>query len=47
MVYATLKFDLGKIHSPLNLPLKPDASFFKKQRACRVAVRLQDKVYRL
>ena len=31
-VYATSKFDDGKVYSPLNLPSKPDA-IFKKQRA--------------
>ena len=31
-VYATSKFDVGKINSPLHLPLKPEA-VFKKQRA--------------
>ena len=31
-VYATSKFDVGKISSSLHLPLKPDA-VFKKQRA--------------
>ena len=31
-VYATSKFDVGKVISPLNLPLKSDA-IFKKQRA--------------
>ena len=29
-VYATSKFDVGKMNSPLHLPLKPDA-LFKKQ----------------
>ena len=29
-VYATSKFDVGKLNSPLHLPLKPDA-VFKKQ----------------
>ena len=32
MVYATSKFDVGKVNSPLHLLLKPDA-IFKKQRA--------------
>ena len=31
-VYATSKFDVGKVSSSLHLPLKPDA-VFKKQRA--------------
>ena len=34
-VYTTSKIDVGKINSPLNLPLKPDA-VFKKQRASKV-----------
>ena len=34
-VYITFKFDVGKINSPLHLPLKPDA-VFKKQRASKV-----------
>ena len=41
--YATSKFDVGKIDSPLNLPLKLDA-VFKKQRASKVPIHLQDKV---
>ena len=45
-VYATSKFDVGKISSPLYLPLKPDA-VFKKQRASKVPIHLQDKVNRL
>ena len=43
-VYATSKFDVGKIKSPLHLPLKPNA-FFKKQRASKVPIHLHDKVY--
>ena len=42
-VYATSKFDVGKVNSPLNLPLKLDA-VFKKQRASKVPIHLQDKV---
>ena len=45
-VYATSKFDVGKISSPLHLPLKLDA-VFKKQRASKVPIQLQDKVNRL
>ena len=45
-VYATSKFDVGKISSPLHLPLNPDA-IFKKQRASKVPIHLQDKVNRL
>ena len=45
-VSATSKFDVGKINSPLHLPLKPDA-VFKKQRASKVPVQLHDKVNRL
>ena len=45
-VYATSKFDVGKNSSPLHLPLKPDA-VFKKQRASKVPIHLQDKVNRL
>ena len=45
-VYATSKFDVGKISSPLHLPLKPDA-IFKKQRESKVPIYLQDKVNRL
>ena len=29
-VYATQKFDVGKVNSLLHLPLKPDAVFRKK-----------------
>ena len=45
-VYATSKFDVGKISSSLHLPLKPDA-VFKKQRASNVPIHLHDKVIRL
>ena len=45
-IYATTKFDVGKVNSPLKLPLKPDANF-KKQRASKVTIHLQDKVNRL
>ena len=45
-VYATSKFDVGKISSSLHLPLKPDA-VFKKQRASKVPIHLHDKVSRL
>ena len=45
-VYATSKFDVGKISSSLHLPLKPDA-VFKKQRVSKVPIHLHDKVNRL
>ena len=45
-VYATSKFDVGKISSSLHFPLKPDA-VFKKQRASKVPIHLHDKVNRL
>ena len=45
-VYATSKFDVGKISSLLQFPLKPDA-VFKKQRAIKVPIHLHDKVNRL
>ena len=45
-VYATSKFDVGKISSSLHLPLKPDA-VFKQQRASKVPNHLHDKVNRL
>ena len=45
-VYATSKFDVAKVNSPFHLPLKPDA-VFKKQRAGKVPIHLQDKVNRL
>ena len=45
-VYATSKFDVGKISSSLHLLLKPDA-VFKKQRASKVPIHLYDKVKRL
>ena len=45
-VYATSKSDVGKISSPLLLPLKPGA-VFRKQRASKVPIHLQDKVNRL
>ena len=46
MVYATSKFQGGKTHSQLHLTFKRDA-LFKKQRASRKPIRLQDKVNRL
>ena len=45
-VYATSKFDVGKINSPLHLPLKPGA-VIKKQRAIKAPFLLLDKVNRL
>ena len=45
-VYATSKFDVGKVSSSLHLPLKPDA-VFEKQRASKVPIHLHDKVNRL
>ena len=44
--YATSKFDVGKINSPLHLPLKPVA-VFKKQRASKEPILLHDKGTRL
>ena len=46
MVYATSKFDVGKVNSPLQLPLKPDA-FSKKQRTSKIPIHLQEKINRL
>ena len=45
-VYATSKFDVGKVSSLLNLPLRTDA-IFRKQRASKVPIHLHDKVHRL
>ena len=45
-VNAISKFDVGKVNSALQLPLKPD-SVFKKQRASKVPIHLHDKVNRL
>ena len=45
-VYSTSEFDVGKVSSSLQLPLKPDA-VFKKQRASKVPNHLHDKVNRL
>ena len=45
-IYATSKFNVGKINSPLHLLLKPDA-VFKKQRASKVPTHFHDKVNRL
>ena len=41
--YATSKFDVGKVKVELNLPLKATA-VFKKQRATRIPLQLQEKV---
>ena len=46
LVYATSKFDVGKLYSPLHLRLKPDR-VFKKLRASEVPNHLQDKIKRL
>ena len=45
-VYATSKIDVGKVNLPLLLPLKSDA-IFKKQRASKVPIHLQDNGNRL
>ena len=45
-VYATPKFEVGKLNSPLHLPLKLDA-IFKKRRASKVPIHFYDKVNRL
>ena len=45
-VYATSKFDVGKINSPLHLPLKLDVDF-EKQRESKVPIHLYDKANRL
>ena len=45
-VCATSNFDVGRVNSPLNLPLKPDA-VFKKQRASKLPIHLHEKVNRL
>ena len=42
-VYPTSNFNVGKVNSPLHLPLKPDA-VFKKQRASKEPIHLKDKV---
>ena len=44
-VFATSKFDVGKISSSLHLLLKPD-TIFKTQRASKVPIHLHDKVNR-
>ena len=46
MIYATSKFDFGKVNSPLHLPLKLEA-IFKRQRASKLSIRTKDKVNRL
>ena len=42
-VYATSKLDVGKVNSPVNLPLKVDA-VFKKQRASKVPITYKTKL---
>ena len=44
--YATSNFNAKKIHSPLNLPLKPEA-VFKNQSVSEVPIHLQDEINRL
>ena len=46
MAYATSKFNVGKTHSTLHIPLRPDL-VFKKKRTSKVPVHLQAKVNRL
>ena len=46
MAYATSKCDVRKVKASLHLPLKSEA-VFKKQRARKVLIHLQDKVNRL
>ena len=46
MVYATSKFDVGEVNSPLHLSLKLDA-IIKKQRSSKISMHLQYKVNRL
>ena len=41
--YATCKFDVLKVKSPLHLPLKLDA-VFKEQRSSKVPIHLHDKI---
>ena len=43
---ATSNFVVGKVNSPLLLPLKRDA-VFKKQKASKVPIHLHDKANRL
>ena len=45
IVYATSKFDVGKVHSSLHLHLQFDADF-KKQRVSKIPIHLQDRVNR-
>ena len=44
--YSTSKFDVGKVKFGLGLPLKAKA-IFKKQRATRIPLQLQDRVQHL
>ena len=44
--YAASKFNVGKIKVELNLPLEATA-IFKKQRATRIPLQLQDRVQHL
>ena len=46
MAYVTSKFDVGKVNSPLHLPLKLDV-VFKKQRAIKVPILLRNIFNRL
>ena len=46
LAYATYKFNVAKVRSPLNILLKLDP-VFKKQRVSTVPIHLQDKVNRL
>ena len=47
MVYATSKFDDGKVNSPLHLPFLKPGTVFKEQRANKFPIHLQDKINRL
>ena len=46
-VYATSKFDVGKISSSLHLPLKTRRSFQKNREQVKYQFHLHDKVNRL
>ena len=45
MLYATPKFDIGKIHSTLHFPLYSQ-TVFKKQPASKVSIQLHDNLIR-
>ena len=46
-LYATTNIDVGKTKVKLNLPMKTDAIFKKKQRISKVPINLRERIQKL